>query len=124
MTLLLFILSVSGVPQATLSGPALLKYVVSDLHTVIPDVKFVTVCSHCRYNNGRSTSQTYRFTDVDIRKSSCECVKNKNKLGLNKLKDQEIVISFGKTPELQLLEFDEYEIEGVNTIKLLIHHQL
>ncbi len=65
------------------------------------------VCGRCNY--GRIISQIYRFTDADARRASCKLGKSKTKA---------MVISFGKTPELQPLKLDNCEIERVNTIKL------
>ena len=102
-----------GVPQGTLSGPELFIHMVSDLRTHLPDVKYMddTTVIEIDKKSNRSTMGN-AMTQV-------EAWSDKNNLGVNGSKTKDMLISFGKTPELDPLVFRGNSIERVNTTKLL-----
>ena len=102
-----------GVPQGTLCGPQLFIHMVSDLHTDIPDVKFMddTTLSELAPKKEGSKMQSAA--------NQVEKWSEDNQLGINCTKTKDMLISFGTSPNISPLTINGSDIEQVNHSKLL-----
>ncbi len=75
-----------GVPQGTISSPELFIHMVSDLHTDIPDVKYMDNTTLIEIAKKQSGSSKQHATE-QVHELSCT-----NKLGINATKNKEILI--------------------------------
>ena len=102
-----------GVPQGTLCGPQMFVHMVSDLHTDIPDTKFMDDTTLVEIEQKCKGSKMQQSAD-DVAKWSTV-----NQLGLNTVKTKEMVISFGTAPVIDPLSINGCIIEQVSESKLL-----
>ena len=102
-----------GVPQGTLSGPELFIHMVSDLHTDVPDVKYMDDTTLVEIKKKAEGSS------MDIAAAQVQDWSSGNRLGVNATKTKEMVIAFGKQPTLAPLSLDGTIIERVSQTKLL-----
>ncbi len=110
-----------GFPQGTISGPELFICMVSDLHTDIPDVKYMDVTTLIEIAKKQSGSNMQHATE-QVQEWSCT-----NKLGINATKTNDMVISFGNKPDLHPMLLNGTTVEQVDQTKLLgviIHSDL
>ena len=105
-----------GVPQGTLSGPMIFKHMVSDLHTNLPDEKFMDDTTLVE-TSAKSVGSTMQQASDQV----CDWSKT-NQLGLNTLKTKDMVYSFGHSPDLQPIIMNGAVIERVDSSKLLGVH--
>ena len=99
-----------GVP---LCGPQMFVHMVSDLHTDIPDTKFMDDTTLVEITQKCKGSQMQKSAD-DVGRWSTE-----NQLGLNTIKTKEMVILFGNPPVIDPLIIENCTIERVSESKLL-----
>ena len=102
-----------GVPQGTLSGPLIFVHMVSDLHTSLPDEKFMDDTTIVEVNSKSHGSDMQPAADEVCQWSAT------NQLGLNTLKTKDMLVSFGNPPDISPLIMNNTEIEMVTETKLL-----
>ena len=102
-----------GVPQGTLCGPQLFIHMVSDLHTDIPDVKFMDDTTLSELAPKKEGSQ------MQAAANQVEKWSEDNQLGINCTKTKDMLISFGTSPNISPLTINGSDIEQVQHSKLL-----
>ena len=105
-----------GVPQGTLSDPMIFKHMVSDLHTNLPDEKFMDDTTLVETST-KSAGSTMQLASDQV----CDWSKT-NQLGLNTTKTKDMVFSFGNAPDIQPIIMNDAVIERVESSKLLGVH--
>ena len=103
-----------GVPQGTLSGPVLFKYMIEDLQTRVKTIKYVDDTTLVEVvSKGEQSHMQEALSDV---MSWC----SKNNLSINADKTKELLIFFGEgKSDIPKLNVNGSEIERVPHAKLL-----